>query len=46
MENIDKCIEWVDAVISTDLQDPVSDAALYELLNPLMYNVPKCSDTL
>ena len=46
MENIDEYIEWVDAIISTDLPDPDNDAARYELVNPLMHNVPKCLDTL
>ena len=32
MENIDEYIEWVDVIIGTDLPDPVSDAALYELV--------------
>ena len=32
MENIDEYIEWVDAMISTNLPDPVYDAALYELV--------------
>ena len=31
MENIDEYIEWVDAIISTDLQDADTDAARYEL---------------
>ena len=31
MENIDKYIEKVDAIISIDFPDFVSDAALYEL---------------
>ena len=46
MENIDEYIEWVDAIISTDLPDPDNDAARYELVNPLMHTVPKCLDTL
>ena len=32
MENIDEYIERVDAIISTDLPDRMSDAALYELV--------------
>ena len=32
MENIDKYIVLVDAIISTDLPDPVYDAVLYELV--------------
>ena len=32
MENIDEYIEWVDVIIGTDLPDPASDAALYELV--------------
>ena len=32
MENIDKYIVSVDAIISTDLSDPVYDAVLYELV--------------
>ena len=32
MENIDECVEWVDAIISTALPDPVSHGALNELV--------------
>ena len=32
MENIYEYIEWVDTIVSTDFPDPLSDAALYELV--------------
>ena len=31
MENIDECVEWVDAIISTALPDPVSHGAGFSL---------------
>ena len=39
-------IEFIEKTVNAQLPDHLKDPELFELVNPLMHNVPKWSDTL